>query len=370
MRILAVAYLVACSGDPGSNVKDASMGLSDSQLVDAPYVPTPTNIYVGATGDNTIRVYAMNLQSLTLSAKGSVPTGQGPSFLAFDPMGRWLVAVNEGADALESFAIAQDGTLTKINSQPVGDGPAHVSLDRTGAWALVASYTAGTVDVLPVAANGTLGASVDTKAAGSNAHQIVANAANTMLYVPCKGSDTIASYAFNATTGQLTPQAPTTVPAEADGPRHIAFHPDGNFAFVINELNSTITSYSVGAGGALTAIETQPSLMSAVSGNTGAEIYVHRSGNWLYASNRGDNSIVRYAISATGTLGDLRRVSVFGMTPRHFSLALDDTVMYVAKQDSGSIHAFRVSATDGTLTPVGEMATPAGPQFVGAISQP
>ena len=346
------------------------MESSDSQIVDAPYVPTPTNVYVGATGDNTIRVYSMNLQSLTLSAKGSVPTGAGPSFLAFDPMRRWLLTVNEGADALESFSIAQDGTLTKINSQPVGDGPTHVSLDRTGTWALVANYAGGTVDVLPVADNGTLGSSVDTKGAGSNAHQIVANPANTMLYVPCKGADTIASFAFNAATGALTPQAPTLVPAEADGPRHIAFHPSGNFAFVINELNSTITSYSVGSSGALTAIETKSSLMSAVSGNTGAEIAVHRSGNWLYASNRGDNSIVRYAISATGTLSDLQRISVFGMTPRHFSLALNDTVMYVAKQDSGSIHAFRVSATDGSLTAVGEMATPPGPQFVGALSQP
>ena len=108
--------------------------------------------------------------------------------------------------------------------------------------------------------------------------------------------------------------------------------------------------------------------MSAVSGNTGAEIAVHRSGNWLYASNRGDNSIVRYAIGATGLLSDLQRVSVFGMTPRHFSLALNDTVMYVAKQSSGSIHAFRVSATDGSLTAVGEMATPPGPQFVGAMN--
>jgi len=342
----------------------------DSQRVDAPYVPTATNVYVGATGDNTIRTYSMNLQSLTLSQKGSVSTGAGPSFLAFEPMQRWLVVVNEGADALESFAIAQDGTLAKINSQPVGDGPAHVSLDRTGAWALVANYGGGTVDVLPVSANGTLGPVVDTKAAGANAHQIVANAANTVVYVPCKGSDTIASYGFDASTGTLTPHAPVTVPSEADGPRHIGFPPSGNFAFVIDELSSTITSYSIGAGGALTAIETTSSLPSAVSGNTGAEITVHRSGKWLYASNRGDNSIIRYAISATGTLSDLQRVSVFGMTPRHFSLALNDTVMYVAKQGSSSIHAFRVSPTDGTLTAVGEMATPPGPQFVGAISQP
>lgn len=347
-----------------------AMAMADSQMVDAAYVPTPTNVYVGATGDNTIRVYSMDLQSLTLSPKGSVPTGAGPSFLAFDPMRRWLVAVNEGADTLESFSIAQDGTLTKINAQAVGDGPTHVSLDRTGAWALVANYTGGTVNVLPVANNGTLGTSVDTKAAGSNAHQIVANAANTMLYVPCKGADTIARFSFDAGTGALTPQSPTVVPAEADGPRHIAFHPGGSYAFVINEINSTITSYSVASSGALTAIETKSSLMSAVSGNTGAEIAVHRSGNWLYASNRGDNSIIRYAISATGTLTDLRRISVFGMTPRHFSLALNDTVMYVAKQDSGSIHAFRVSAIDGSLTAVGEMATPPGPQFVGAISQP
>jgi 6-phosphogluconolactonase len=299
-----------------------------------------------------------------------VDTGAGPSFLAFDPQRRWLVAVNEGGDAVESFAIAPDGTLTRVNAQSsMGAGPAHIAVDATGSWALVANYGGGTVAVLPVAADGTLGAAVDSAAAGANAHQIITNAANTVAYVPCKGADHIAVYAFDAGTGALTAR-PVVPAATGAGPRHIALHPSGDHAFVVNENNSTITSYAVQADGNLVPMETVSTLLSSFTGsNTGAEIAVHRSGAYVYASNRGHDSIVRYTFSPQQTLVDQQHVSVFGMQPRHFSFVYDDSAMLVAKQSSGSIHAFRIPA-DGVPIPVGEMATSPGPGFVGAIEVP
>jgi len=326
----------------------------------------PTRVYIGA-GDNTIRAFELE-PALQLMPIGMVATGAGPSFLAFDREHRWLVAVNEGADAVESFAIAADGSLARINAQPAsGTGPAHVALDGSGAWALVANYDGGTAAVLPVSASGMLGPAVATVTPGANAHQIITNGDNTIAYVPCKGSDHIAVYGFEAATGMLSARPPVPAAAGA-GPRHIVLHPSGAFAFVINENNSTITSYAVAANGSLSELETVSSLPADFTGtNTGAEIAVHRSGAFVYASNRGHDSIVKFAFDATERkLKDPTFTKTLGMRPRHFSLVLDDTALVVANQGSGGIHAFRVAAT-GELTPAGELTTAPGPAFVGAI---
>ena len=358
MRRLIAIGLAACGSstvkiDAASEVRDAPAG--------------PTRVYVGA-GDNTIRVFEL-APVLGLDPIGMVATGAGPSFLAFDRERRWLVAVNEGADALESFTIAADGSLARINAQPAtGTGPAHVALDGTGAWALVANYDNGTAAVLPVSASGMLGPAVSTVTPGANAHQIITSADNTIAYVPCKGDDRIAVYGFDAATGDLSAR-PSVAAANGSGPRHIALHPTGQFAFVINENNSTITSYTVAANGNLTELETVSSLPSDFTGqNTGAEIAVHRSGAYIYASNRGHDSIVRFAFDAgTRKLTDPAFAKTLGMRPRHFSLVLEDTALLVANQGTGGVVAFRVGA-GGELTPAGELTTAAGPAFVGAIT--
>jgi 6-phosphogluconolactonase len=360
VRTIVAIWLVGCGG-PSVKIDAASSDAADARPAG------PTRVYVGA-GDNTIRAFELvTAPALQLDPIGMVATGAGPSFLAFDRERRWLVAVNEGADALESFTIAADGSLARVNTQPAsGTGPAHVALDGSGAWALVANYDNGSAAVLPVSATGMLGQAVTTVAPGANAHQIITNAANTIAYVPCKGADRIAVYGFDAATGSLSTR-PSVTTANGAGPRHIALHPSGSFAFVINENNSTITSYTVAANGNLTEIETVSSLPADFTGqNTGAEIAVHRSGGYIYASNRGHDSIVRFAF-ADQKLTDPTFTKTFGMRPRHFSLALDDTVLLVANQGSGGIHAFRIAAA-GELTAVGELTTATGPGFVGAIT--
>lgn len=338
-------------------------------IPDSSLPPGPMAIYAGS-GDDKIRIYELD-PNLSLTPKGDVATGAGPSFLAFDPQRRWLVTVNEGADAVESFAIGAGGALARVNAQSSrGNGPAHVSVDATGRWALVANYGSGTIAVLPVAADGTLGAAVDEETAGANAHQIVLNAANTIAYVPCLGANHIAIYDFDAQTGQLAARAPVAN-GDGTGPRHIAFHPSGNHAFVMDELSSTITSYVVEPDGDLVRIDSFSTLPAGFTGaNTGAEIAVHSSGHYVYSSNRGHDSIVQFAFEPNGAqLHDARHISTFGPRPRHFSLVLGDSAMLVGKQAAGSVHAFRVGS-DGVLTAVGEKATPTGVMFVGGFALP
>jgi 6-phosphogluconolactonase len=298
-----------------------------------------------------------------------VTTEAGPSFLAFDPQRRWLVVADESADAVESFAILPaTGLLSRVDSAPSqGGGPAHVSVDATGAWVMVANYGGGTAAVIPIGPDGSLGAAVATVSPGANAHQIVVDADNAVAYVPCLGDDRVAIYGFEAATGALSARAPAAAPAES-GPRHLALARDGAHAWVMNEHDSTVTTYTVGAGGALTPGPTVSSLPDDFRGdNTGAEIAVHPAGPWLYASNRGHDSIAVFEVGAGGALTLIANTPTGGSTPRHFSLVPGGEAMLVANLDSDTIHGFRIDPATGLLTPVGEVAAVSSPAFVGAI---
>lgn len=333
-------------------------------------MPIATNVYVGAV--DKIRTYQLDAQQLTLDPLGDVATGADPSFMAFDHAGRFAVAVNEGDNAVESFRIAPDGTLTKVSAQPSGGvGPTHVELAPSSDWVFVGNYGDGTVSSLPVAADGTLGPPAFTIPVGEKAHQVVVGPGGgpLQLFVPCLGANHIAVLDVRGGDGWLAVK--TTIPAPAGaGPRHIAFHPsvfpEGRRAFVINELASSITAYSVSAAGTMTPLETVSTLPAGFAGpNTGAEIAVHRNGTWIYASNRGHDSIVRFRHTPGEGLSEPRHVSTCGPGPRHFSLALDDTAMYVANQGAGSVHAFRIPSSDGVPVPVGEVTTATGVTYVG-----
>jgi 6-phosphogluconolactonase len=245
-----------------------------------------------------------------------------------------------------------------------------VSVDRSGAWALVANYGDGEVAVLPIAADGALSPAIAATNAGANAHQIVTDGANAVAYVPCKGDDLVAIFGLDAATGALDPRTPTPGAAGA-GPRHLALHPDGAHAYVINELDSTVTSYAVGAAGALTPIGTISSLPDGFLGpNTGAEIEVHPNGDWVYASNRGDDSIAIFAVQPNGALSLVDHVSTGGAVPRHFSLLPGGRALLVANQGSDTIHGFHLDPATGLLTPAGELASVPSPAFVAAIGLP
>jgi 6-phosphogluconolactonase len=369
--IVAVVLLGACDAGSTTGTDAPSPAVDARGTPDAVPRKGPAMIYVGGSDDH-IHGFTIDETSLALAPAGSVATGAGPSFLAFDPDARWLVAVNEGADAIETFTIAPaTGALTRADgASSHGAGPAHVSIDRSGKYVLVANYGGGTAAVVPIGAGAKLGTATATIAPGTNAHQIVTDAANAVAYVPCLGIDAIAIYGFDASAGTLSARAPAKA-ATGAGPRHLALAPDGAHAWVINEKASTITTYAVGAGGALTAgatVSTRPP--NASGDNTGAEIEVHPSGKWLYASNRGDDTIAVFAIGAGGALTALDQVPTGGARPRHFSLILDGRALLVANQDTGNIVGFHVDAQTGALTSAGKLADVPGPQFVGELRLP
>jgi 6-phosphogluconolactonase len=309
--------------------------------------------------------------------------GEDPSFLAWDPAAKFLFAVNEtDPGRVRSFAIDQaSGALTPVNDVPsAGSITAHLSTDRTGRWLLVANYgdlKQGTIASIPIGADGRLGAAVDTRdfGIGSMAHQIVSDPGNRFVYVPLKGGPAVAQLVFDAATGRMKPNVPPQVAAAAGaGPRHMDFHPNGRFAYVINELDLTMTAYSYDAKtGLLRELQILPTLPPAADkvGASAADVHVHRTGRFLYGSNRGHDSIVIFRLGEDGRMTLVGHESRGIKRPRNFTIDPTGTLMLVANQDAANVSVFRIDQNKGTLEPVGA-PTPAGanPSFVGVVMLP
>jgi 6-phosphogluconolactonase len=326
--------------------------------------------YVSGNAPN-IGVYDFDLATGALTSTGQVAAfAANPSFLAMTKT--HLYAVSEGADRVGAYSIdPTTGALTFINDQSSGgDGPAHLSVDRSGAFVLAANYGNGMIAVLPVRADGGVNAAVDNRLAGTNAHMILTDAANKFVFVPCKGSDYIAQYAFNATTGALTANAAPAAPTAAGaGPRHLAFAPNDHFAYVIDENLSTLMVFAYDAAtGRLTSIQTVSNRAAGATGaNTGAEVVVHPNGNFVYASNRGDNNVSVFSIGSDGKVTLVGHIPV-GMTPRSFTLDPTGAWMLVANQDGDTVTTYRVNASTGMATASGSPLAVSNPSFVGFVS--
>jgi 6-phosphogluconolactonase len=338
-------------------------------------------LYIGTytwTGSQGIYIFEMDPASGALTAKGTAPRVESPSFLAVDPHHRYLYAVDEietfGGEktgAVSAFAIqAGTGALTLLNQQPSeGSGPCHVTVDREGRNVLVANYGSGSVAVIPIEKDGRLGAPTckiqhqgsgtdPGRQEGPHAHSINLDAANHFAIAADLGLDKLLVYRFDMHKGTLAPASPpfATV-APGSGPRHFAFHPDGRTAYVINELNSTVTAFSYDAAtGTLKEIQSLSTLAPGFQGtNNPAEIAVHPSGKFLYGSNRGDNSIVLYTIEpGTGKLHFASTEPTGGKNPRNFVVDPSGKFLLVANQDSDNVVIFRIDAQTGRLTPTGQ----------------
>ena len=262
----------------------------------------------------------------------------------------------------------------------MGSITAHLSTDRTGRWLLVANYgdtKQGTIASIPIGADGRLGAAVDTRnfGLGSMAHHIRADPGNRFVFVPLKGGPAVAQLVFDPATGRMKPNVPPQVAAAAGaGPRHLDFHPNGRFAYVINELDLTMTAYAYDAKtGLLRELQVLPTLPAAADkvGASGADVHVHRTGQFLYGSNRGHDSIVIYRLGEDGRMTLVGHESRGIKRPRNFTIDPTGTLMLVANQDAANVTIFRIDQNKGTLEPVGA-PTPVGlnPSFVGVVMLP
>jgi 6-phosphogluconolactonase len=297
---------------------------------------------------------------------------KNPSFLAIHPNGRLLYAVSEvdqyadaKGGAVSAFAINGDGTLTLLNHQSShGAGPCHVSLDREGKNALVANYGGGSVAALPIGADGRLAAASSViqhegksinpqRQEGPHAHAINLDRHNGFALVPDLGLDKVLIYKFDPATGKLQANDPAHgTLAPGAGPRHLAFDPAGKHVYVINEMANTVTGFDYDAKkGALEEFQTVLTLPDGANvQNTTAEIVVHPSGEFLYGSNRGEDSIAMFAIdSASGRLAHLGNHPCGGRTPRNFAIDPTGKFLLSAHQDSSTIAVHAVDVATGRL---------------------
>ncbi|HEX6961831.1 MAG TPA: lactonase family protein [Lacipirellula sp.] len=315
---------------------------------------------------------------VTLEPLGLAAEARNPSFLEIDPKRRLLFAVSEAADAngrpggaVSSYAIGNDGRLTLINQQSTcGAGPCHLALDKTGRFLLAANYGGGSVVVLPVAEDGRLGEATDfvqhegssvnpQRQAGPHAHFVATDPTNRFALVCDLGLDQVLVYRFDSQRGKLTPNDPPAADLKPGaGPRHLAFHPNGKFVYVINELDSTVTVFNFNADdGSLRELHTARTLPSDFTGeNTTAEVAVHPSGRFLYGSNRGHDSIAMFAIDEkTGELTSLGAESTQGQTPRHFELDPQGELLIAANQNSDTLLVYRIDQQSGHLHSTGNL---------------
>jgi 6-phosphogluconolactonase len=327
-------------------------------------------------------------QNITLVPLGVAAETPNPSFIELDLKRRLLFAVNETdtfegqrTGSVSAFSIdAAKGTLTLLNQQPSkGTGPCHLVLDKDRRHVLVANYGGGSVAVLPVAADGRLGAATDvvqhtgksvdpSRQTGPHAHCVTMDPANRFAFVCDLGLDKVLTYRFDAQRGTLTPgEPPFTSVKPGSGPRHMVFRPGGGFAYVVNELTSTVTAFAYDATvGRLKELQTVSTVPEHFDGaNSGAEIDIHPSGKYLYVSNRGHNSVVLFRIDPQkGMLTYIEEQGTGGSKPRHFGIEPSGKHLAIANQDSDTVLVCRIDAGNGRLKPSGVFASVPSPVCV------
>ena len=308
---------------------------------------------------------------------------RNPSFLEIHPNGKFLYAVSEsgGAGSVSAYALDRDAADLKfLNQQPSGGAnPCHVSIDHAGRNLLVANYGGGSAAVIPIKSDGKLGeptgfvqhegSSVNPRRQKApHAHSINVSPDNRFAFVADLGIDKIMIYRLDIEKGTLVANNPPFAKVKPGaGPRHFAFHPNGRFAYVINELDCTVTAFAYeSASGALTQLQTITTLPNGFDGsNSCAEVRVHPGGKFLYGSNRGHDSIVVYKVDlAKGTLTFVEHETANIKTPRNFNIDPTGRFCLVANQGGDSVVVFRIDRQTGALEPTGHKISVARPVCV------
>ncbi|MEP7352329.1 MAG: lactonase family protein [Acidobacteriota bacterium] len=343
--------------------------------------------YTTAAGKG-IYSYHYNPATGAMTSMAVAATTVSPSFMVVSPNGKFLYAVNEAkrfngrtnSGSVTAFKINHEtGALDELNILPsLGADPCHLAIDHTGRWLIVANYTGGNLAVIPLHADGSLdittrmyqhtGASgVDpARQEAPHVHSVYFSNDDKFLYSSDLGQDTVYIYAFDTITGKLVEHG-TAKTAPGAGPRHLAFSPDRKFAYGVNELSATVTAYHANAVQAtLEPFESLSTLPADFTGaKSGAEIAMSANGRFLYASNRGHDSIATFRVSPTdGKLTAAGYTPTRGKTPRFFTLDPAGTHLIAANQDSDSLAIFTVNQQTGALTPVGDTLSVPNPASV------
>lgn len=346
----------ATGGGPGAGgVGDAGAGGTGGTPTAPPdadgMIPPLTGkgfVYAAAfEGGSTLTTFAFDLSAGTLMRVGAgTPGGASPDYVAIHPGGKFLYVNNEvGSGRATAMAIGADGTLSKLNDQSSGGGgPAHIWVHKSGKWLFSANYNDGKVAALPIAADGMLGAPASVQTAGGNAHMVLDDGvAGNFVFVPCASAGHVAMYKFDVAEGKLTPNSPATI-ASTQRPRHMAFNPNGKFAYVTHEGRGALTTF---------AYDSTTGLLSAPKDTgapgDGAHVLVHPSGNFVYHIARGGGAVTVFKVAADGALSSAGNVSL--ASPYDATMTRDGK--YLITVGGSSVRVFSINPTTGLLTAAG-----------------
>jgi 6-phosphogluconolactonase len=340
-----------------------------------------TFVYAGTFtrpgGAEGIYVFRLASPDGALEPVQTVGGEHSPTFLALDPQQRHLYAVNrqlEGSDGGGVAAFAVDppsGRLSLLNRQSSGGvSPPYVSVHPSGRFAFAANYVSGHVASLPIGPDGRLGPPVSViqhqgrgpnprRQEGPHAHFITPDPSGRFVLACDLGIDRVLVYRLDPDTGALAPNdLPYAQLSSGAGPRHLAFHPGGRFVFVLNEIDSTLSSFAWDAErGAMQIVDTSSTLPEDFRGqSTCAQVVAHPNGRFVYGSNRGHDSIAIFAVDQeTGKLRPAGHQHAGGREPRNFSLDPSGRLLLAGSQHDDRIVAFHVDAETGQLTPTGQV---------------
>lgn len=343
-------------------------------------------LFIGAyTSDKNKGITAarFDLSTGDLSEMKLAAETPNPTFLELHPSGKYLYAVNEisnyegqRAGSICAFSINRArAELTLLNRlTTTGPGPCHVGLDRSGKMAMIANYGGGSVASYAIESDGRLKGPVSffqhegsgpnqKRQAGPHAHSFNAAPGNKFAVACDLGTDEVKIYAIDPKTGSMKPHGAAKV-TPGSGPRHFAFHPNGRYGYSVNELASTVTVFTWDAkAGSLSDVQTISTLPEDFKGNTTtAEIRVHPTGRFLYASNRGHDSIAVFSVDAnSGRLSAVERISVQGRTPRNFHIEPTGRWLIAANQQTDNLIVFEIDLATGRLRTTGKGMTVGAP---------
>jgi len=335
---------------------------------------TPQYFFVGTyTNGGSEGIYSFSLDPVTgkLTDHGLAAKSNNPSFLALTSNGKFLLAVHETKNEngntmgfIESFSVGKyDNHLTSLGKVTSGGAhPCYVSVNKNGI-VLAANYTGGSVALFRLDKSGILSDALDVQQhygtgpdkanqAGPHVHSAFFEPSSNRIFVPDLGIDKVAVYKIDNVDYKLVKAPfPAIIIAPGSGPRHLIFHPKMKVVYVVNEMGSTVTVVALNKDGSFTTLETVSAIPAGYDKpNTCADIHISKDGRFLYASNRGLNSIAIFSIDPnSGKIKQIGQESTRGEIPRNFTLSPNDDYLLVANQNSQDIVAFRRDVNTGKL---------------------
>ena len=335
-------------------------------------LPDKAYVYLGGaqSGMGAVALYSLTYATGELALVKSVTAGQNGSFLAIDTPSHALYVADDNGKRVRRLSLDPTTWVPATGNDQASSGePVHISVTADGKFVLTAQYNQGTIEAFSVT-GGMLGASLGSQAACGQSHEVVLAPQQDYVFVPCKADDKINRYKFDKASGALSAPTPTATAAGA-GPRHLAFAPNGQFAYLVTELSSSVYAYSYAAG-ALTELQRISALPDGFNGTSaGAEIVVSPSGKDVYSSNRPngqDGTLAQFRVGTDGKLTANGVQSTGGRTPRSFAIDPTGRFVIAGNVDSSSVAVLAVDAATGKLGTAKVVNVALSPWFVGIVT--